>query len=90
MKSCRHCIISGRVQGVFFRQSTEKQAMRLAVTGWVRNLENGDVECVICGDDAAIEELLKWLHQGPPRAEVSAVQCQEIDWQDHQGFRVLR
>ncbi len=90
MKSCRRCVISGRVQGVFFRQSTQEQAERLAITGWVRNLENGDVECVICGESNVIEALFKWLHEGPPRAEVLAVHYQEIAWEDHEGFRILR
>lgn len=90
MKSCRRCIISGRVQGVFFRQSTAEQAERLAITGWVRNLENGDVECVMYGESDAIEALYKWLHQGPPRAEVLVVQSQEIAWEEHEGFRILR
>jgi len=87
---CRQYRITGRVQGVFFRASTEAQARRLQLSGWVRNCENGDVELVACGDPAGLEQLEQWLWQGPPSAQVSAVRRQELPWQNWNGFEVRR
>jgi len=90
MKSCRRCVISGRVQGVFFRQGTLEQAEKLGITGWVRNLNNGDVECVICGENEALEQLIIWLHQGPPSADVTNVHSNDVPWEEHTSFSVIR
>ncbi|MGE3318712.1 MAG: acylphosphatase [Candidatus Berkiella sp.] len=90
MKSCRRCVIKGRVQGVFFRQSTLEQAERLGITGWVRNLDDGDVECVICGDNEILEQMLTWLNKGPERAQVIQMSSEEISWQDHSDFKITR
>ncbi|MCS5710977.1 acylphosphatase [Candidatus Berkiella aquae] len=90
MKSCRRCVISGRVQGVYFRQGTLEQAEKCGVKGWVRNLNNGDVECVICGDNEALEQLMTWLHQGPPSAHVVKMESSDIPWEEHTGFSIRR
>lgn len=74
--------IHGRVQGVFFRQSTQAAATRLGLTGWVRNLPDGSVEALAEGPADAVRELLAWCRQGPPAAEVSSV---DIDWTDATG-----
>lgn len=74
--------IHGRVQGVFFRQSTQAAAIRLGLTGWVRNLPDGSVEALAEGPADAVRELLAWCRQGPPAAEVSSV---DIDWTDATG-----
>ena len=63
----------GKVQGVFFRQSTRNEAERLALGGVARNLADGSVEVIAHGTETAVEELRRWLHQGPPRARVLAV-----------------
>lgn len=76
MKPDRQCAafkVSGRVQGVFFRASTQREAQRLGLTGWVRNTENGGVELVACGSVAALAELEAWLQHGPPHAHVLQV-----------------
>ena len=70
---CLHAIVHGRVQGVFFRASTQKMARRLRLTGWVRNCADGTVEVMASGDGAALQDLLAWLHQGPPMARVTRV-----------------
>lgn len=70
-------IVSGRVQGVFFRASTRDQARSLGLHGWVRNLPDGRVEVVASGDDAALSSLAAWLWQGPPSARVDAVAVEE-------------
>ncbi|UJF24156.1 acylphosphatase [Suttonella sp. R2A3] len=70
---CKRFIVSGRVQGVAFRYYTQKQAKALEVCGYVRNLEDGRVEVLAQGDEAAIEALSVWLWQGPPAASVENV-----------------
>ena len=70
MKSCVHVIISGRVQGVWFRASTKQKAEKLGLYGWVRNTPEGNVEAVFEGDDALVKEMIEWCHYGPPLAKV--------------------
>ncbi|MCH8930829.1 MAG: acylphosphatase, partial [Proteobacteria bacterium] len=69
---CRY-LVSGRVQGVFFRVSTAEQASSLGLSGRVKNLANGRVEIVAFGDPDKLGLLEDWLHQGPPSARVDAV-----------------
>lgn len=87
---CRHYIVEGQVQGVFFRVSTRDQAHQLGLKGWVRNCVDGNVELVACGAESALSELQQWLHQGPPMARVD--QVTESDWQqvmNFDGFEVI-
>lgn len=77
-----HVIISGRVQGVFFRMETQRAAERIGVCGWVRNLPSGDVEAVFEGPRDRVEEAVQWCHQGSPASHVSHVQVQ---WDDFSG-----
>jgi len=79
MTLCLHCFVSGRVQGVAFRYYTRDQAQSLGISGWARNLTDGRVEVLACGEARAIEQLSMWLHQGPPTAHVTAVQCEKVD-----------
>jgi len=72
-------IISGRVQGVGYRDSLRLVAQALDVTGWVRNLGSGDVEAVIQGDEDAVDRIVAWCHNGPPGANVRFVDAQLID-----------
>jgi acylphosphatase len=72
----RHLIVTGRVQGVFFRLETRRAAERLGVKGWVRNLPDGAVEALLEGDRQAVEALIDWCRQGPPGARVDAVQVE--------------
>jgi len=68
--------VQGRVQGVWFRASTQEEAQRLGVSGWVRNTNDGDVEIFMQGQDDAVEELLQWCHHGPPGARVVEVHAE--------------
>lgn len=68
-----HVLISGHVQGVFFRASTQRQASICGVKGWVRNLPDGQVEALFEGDQAAVERVLAWCRTGPANAYVSDV-----------------
>jgi len=73
----RHLWISGRVQGVFFREGARAEADAQAVTGWVRNLGDGRVELALEGDRAAVEAVEAWCRHGPPRARVGAVDARD-------------
>jgi acylphosphatase len=75
-----HVIISGRVQGVFFRSSTQKKAQKLQLTGWVRNAEDGTVEAVFEGEEKNVKKMIEWCHHGPTFADVDYV---EITWEDY-------
>ena len=77
-----HSIISGRVQGVFFRMETKRAADRLGVLGWVRNRRDGTVEAVFEGDQDRAEAVLEWCKEGPGHAQVSDV---KVEWQDYAG-----
>jgi acylphosphatase len=72
-KARAHVFVSGRVQGVYFRQNTKQVSTRHRVTGWVRNLPDGRVEAVFEGDEMAINEVIEWCHVGPPKASVHDV-----------------
>ena len=75
-------IISGRVQGVFYRMETKRAADRIGVYGWVRNLKDGTVEAIFEGDQGRVEAALKWCRQGPPHAEVTDVAA---TWSEYTG-----
>lgn len=74
MTECRHYWVSGRVQRVSYRATTEAKAAELGLTGWVRNLADGRVEAVACGAPSALDAFEIWLWQGPRRAEVTQVE----------------
>ena len=74
-----HMQITGRVQGVGYRAALLDQAVRLGLTGWVRNRRDGSVEAVVCGSPAAISAIVAWAHVGPAAAKVTSVSTAEID-----------
>ena len=73
----RRILVSGHVQGVFFRQSTQNQARRLGVSGWVRNLPDGRVEAKAWGEAEAVNRLARWCHTGPANALVTHVDIED-------------
>lgn len=77
-----HVVISGLVQGVYFRDSTRRRAEQLGVNGWVRNLPDGRVEAVFEGEREDVEAIIAWTHQGPPGAQVENV---AVDWRETGG-----
>jgi len=83
-----HCFVSGKVQGVWYRASTQEMANQLGLTGWARNLADGRVEVMAFGEKAKVIQLYDWLHEGPKRAKVLAVSLEEIAWQEVEGFGV--
>lgn len=68
--------VKGRVQGVFYRQSTVEMAQGLGLCGWVRNLADGSVEALFEGEWPAVEKAIAWCRQGPPRASVTSLSCE--------------
>ena len=82
-------LVSGKVQGVFFRASARVQALRLDLSGSARNLADGRVEVIVAGEADAIEALGRWLRQGPPSAEVIEVVRSECHETLLAGFSVL-
>lgn len=74
----QHLLISGRVQGVSYRHFTKTRADELKVTGWVRNLDDGRVEAIVQGDEAALESLLTKLRKGPMLSRVDEVKINRI------------
>ncbi len=81
-----HALISGRVQGVFFRQETKTTAEQLGLTGWVKNLKDGRVEVIAIGPKEKLETLLKWLHKGPENARVTRI---ESDYIKEKEFKII-
>lgn len=86
MTVCEKCIVRGRVQGVFFRVSTQREALARGVSGYARNLNDGSVEVLLYGQPDAVGHLKAWLWQGPPAAHVSEVVCHLVDDSPPPGF----
>ena len=81
--------ITGRVQGVWFRAWTEREARRAGLSGWVRNRRDGTVEALFHGPEEAVAGMLKACHDGPPAARVETVRTEAEDPPDATGFTVL-
>lgn len=81
-------MIRGRVQGVFFRDTTRRRAESLGVAGWVRNRSDGAVEAVFEGDPEPVESMVRFAREGPEGAEVSDLEVAEEDPEGIQGFSV--
>ena len=84
----RRVVVHGRVQGVFFRDSTQKEAEARGVAGWVRNRDDGAVEAVFEGDRDAVERLVEFCRSGPSRADVDHVDVEEEEPEGLSGFEV--
>jgi len=84
--ACARFLVSGRVQGVFYRASTRERALALGLSGKAENLPDGRVEVIACGQAAAIDALGDWLWRGPPAARVEAVERSEIPAAELHGF----
>jgi acylphosphatase len=80
--------VSGRVQAVGFRAATSAEAQRLGLTGWVRNLSNGDVEVLACGELEALTAFERWLGRGPRGARVSAVAAADAAVEVFEDFEI--
>ena len=90
MTIARKVRLSGLVQGVFFRAWTREQADELGVLGWVRNCKDGSVEAHLECDQAAVEQLIERMRQGPPSAEVADVAVEDVKPEGFHHFDVVR
>ena len=88
MQKCVHCVISGKVQGVYYRATTKEVADKYSLKGYVKNLANGDVEAAVEGDENDIEQMIEWLHQGPTRAIVDRVVVKPVLCSNYSDFEV--
>ena len=87
---CKRLIIEGRVQGVWFRESTRRQAVSLGVSGWVRNRPEGTVEALLEGPRDAVARLVDWCRKGPSAADVAKVHETEETWRgEFDSFDIL-
>ncbi len=81
-KARAHLFVSGRVQGVFFRENAKKKAEKLSVLGWIKNLKDGRVEAILEGDESSVAALVKWAARGPFWAKVENL---ETNWENYQA-----
>ncbi|KJY82462.1 acylphosphatase [Vibrio galatheae] len=88
-QSCERFTVSGIVQGVGFRYHTSYQGLKLGVSGYAKNLSNGDVEVVVCGNEQQIEAMARWLEQGPRSARVDNLVREAISYKPYKGFQIL-
>ena len=88
--SAKRYLVSGRVQGVYFRQSTVNQAVGLGLRGYTRNLRDGRVEVVAAGAADAMKALEDWLYSGPPAAEVVSVESEDTELDSTTDFAIRR
>ncbi|MDX1555716.1 MAG: acylphosphatase [Xanthomonadales bacterium] len=77
--TCRQYRIHGKVQGVWFRESTRREAVGLGISGYARNMPDGSVEVLACGSSEVLDRLEAWLQQGPPMARVERVQSEPVE-----------
>lgn len=85
-KICIKAWVSGTVQGVSYRAYTQREAQRLGLGGYARNLPDGRVEVLACGDEPQVQQLINWLHQGSPKSHVSGVDTEPCAWQEVTDF----
>lgn len=87
-KTRTRVIVSGRVQGVWFRESTRRMAEKIGVSGWVRNLGSGDVEAVFEGTEAAVAAAVEWARTGPEHAVVTSIEAFAEQPEGLEGFAI--
>jgi acylphosphatase len=91
MKVRAHVLVSGRVQGVFFRVETRYEAMKRNVAGWVRNTSGSRVEAIFEGEREDVEQLIDFCRRGPPSARVAKI---DVQWEEYRGefkdFKIRR
>ena len=85
-----HIIVTGKVQGVFFRASAKKMALASGLVGWVKNIANNVVEIMVTGDVDALETFERWCSTGPPQAIVENVSSSLVSKENFNSFRILK
>jgi len=82
--------VKGKVQGVYFRQSTRDEALALGITGTVQNEPDGSVSIVATGEEHVLQQLIQWCHRGPLRAKVASVEVKPMPFTPFEAFTVVR
>ena len=85
---CKRCIVEGRVQGVWYRDTTRRKALQLGVRGSATNLADGSVEVIACGESEAVEALCAWLWEGPSLSRVTSVRCEAVSTAGPEDFSI--
>jgi acylphosphatase len=85
-----HLKISGKVQGVSFRARAKEQALDLAIKGWIKNTQDGDVEVLITGDESEVQNFINWCAHGPDKAKVTRVITTSLEIQVFSDFKIIR
>ncbi|MEO6838998.1 MAG: acylphosphatase [Ginsengibacter sp.] len=85
-----HLLITGKVQGVFFRETSRKMAEKLNIKGWIKNTTDDKVEAMITGEEMNLEEFIKWCKVGPERADVEEVKISKEPLSNFEKFEVIR
>jgi len=80
--------LSGKVQGVSFRSLSQQMAIDCGLSGYARNLADGNVEVLLCGEQDNVEKMLSWLDQGPPEAVVDKIEKKQVAWQEYSFFAI--
>jgi acylphosphatase len=85
-----HLIIKGKVQGVYYRASAEDVAREVGVTGWVKNMPDGNVEVIVSGSEERVEKFIEWCRKGPKNAEVTEVIVNDSKEKPLTDFRIIK
>ena len=85
-----HLIITGKVQGVFYRASAKKKAAEFSIRGWIKNTTEGNVEVMITGNKQQVENFVLWCKSGPDKAKVDNVHVSRHEFEEFDSFRIVR
>jgi len=85
-----HLLVKGNVQGVFYRATAKKVAENLKITGWIKNTNDGNVEAIVTGKEAQLEEFSNWCKKGPQKAKVVEVITKQINETHYNAFEIIR
>ncbi|MCE8024760.1 MULTISPECIES: acylphosphatase [Halomonadaceae] len=88
-KRCVKALVAGKVQGVWYRRAVQEQALQHGLTGYAKNLPDGQVEVLLCGNGEAVNQVSAWLWQGPPNARVTHVELEALECHDPDNFVCL-
>lgn len=86
----KHLIITGKVQGVFYRASAKEKANKLNIRGWIKNTATGNVEAIVTGNMQQIEDFIQWCKSGPAKATVSNVIIHNQEFREFDSFKIER
>lgn len=84
----KRVVVTGRVQGVWYRGAMQREALRLGLSGWVKNLPDGSVEAAVEGAGDLVDELVRWCASGPPAAQVTGVKTHDEPVRGYTGFNI--